>query len=71
MLLESALSFLGLGIRPPNPGWGSMLAEGRVYALSASWWLATCPGLAASVTVLSLNVVADWFRDVLDSSLEV
>jgi peptide/nickel transport system permease protein len=70
MLLESALSFLGLGIRPPNPSWGSMLADGRVY-VSSAWWLATCPGVAVSLTVLSLNVVADRFRDVLDSSLEV
>jgi peptide/nickel transport system permease protein len=70
MLLESALSFLGLGIRPPNPSWGSMLAEGRAYVTSA-WWLATCPGLAVSFTVLSLNIVADRLRDALDSSLEV
>ena len=70
MLLESALSFLGLGIRPPNPSWGSMLADGRAYVASA-WWLATCPGLAVSFTVLSLNIVADRLRDALDSSLEV
>lgn len=70
MLLESALSFLGLGIRPPNPSWGSMLADGRAYVASA-WWLSTCPGLAVSFTVLSLNIVADRLRDALDSSLEV
>jgi peptide/nickel transport system permease protein len=70
MLLESALSFLGLGIRPPNPSWGSMLADGRAYVASA-WWLSTCPGLAVSFTVLSLNIIADRLRDALDSSLEV
>ena len=70
MLLESALSFLGLGIRPPNPSWGSMLADGRAYVASA-WWLATCPGLAVSLTVLSLNIVADRLRDALEPSLEV
>ena len=70
MLLESALSFLGLGIRPPYPSWGSMLADGRAYVASA-WWLATCPGLAVSFTVLSLNIVADRLRDALDSSLEI
>lgn len=70
MLLESALSFLGLGIRPPNPSWGSMLSEGRAYVASA-WWLATFPGLAVSLTVLSLNIVADRLRDALDSSVEI
>jgi peptide/nickel transport system permease protein len=69
MLLESALSFLGLGVRPPTPSWGSMLADGRVY-LASAWWLATFPGLAISVTVLSINVVGDWLRDYLDPELE-
>jgi peptide/nickel transport system permease protein len=70
MLLESALSFLGLGVRPPTPSWGAMLAEGRIY-LGTAWWLATFPGLAISVTVLSLNLVGDWLRDLLDPELEV
>jgi peptide/nickel transport system permease protein len=70
MLLESALSFLGLGVRPPTPSWGAMLAEGRIY-LGTAWWLATFPGLAISVTVLSLNIVGDWLRDLLDPELDV
>jgi peptide/nickel transport system permease protein len=70
MLLESALSFLGLGVRPPTPSWGAMLADGRIY-LATAWWLATFPGMAISVTVLSLNIVGDWVRDVLDPELEV
>jgi peptide/nickel transport system permease protein len=70
MLLESALSFLGLGVRPPTPSWGAMLAEGRIY-VGTAWWLATFPGLAISVTVLSLNIVGDWLRDLLDPELEV
>ena len=70
MLLESALSFLGLGVRPPTPSWGAMLAEGRIY-VGTAWWLATFPGLAILVTVLSLNIVGDWLRDLLDPELEV
>lgn len=70
MLLESALSFLGLGVRPPTPSWGAMLADGRLY-LATAWWLATLPGLAIALTVLCLNVVGDWLRDVLDPELQV
>jgi len=70
MLLESALSFLGLGVRPPTPSWGAMLADGRLY-LASAWWLATFPGLAISVTVLAVNMVGDRLRDYLDPELEV
>jgi peptide/nickel transport system permease protein len=70
MLLESALSFLGLGVRPPTPSWGTMLADGRVY-LDTAWWLATFPGVAIAVTVLALNTVGDWLRDYLDPELEL
>jgi peptide/nickel transport system permease protein len=70
MLLESALSFLGLGVRPPTPSWGAMLADGRLY-LATAWWLATFPGLAISLTVLCLNVLGDWLRDFLDPELEL
>lgn len=70
MLLESALSFLGLGVRPPTPSWGAMLADGRIY-LATAWWLATFPGLAISLTVLALNMVGDWLRDFLDPELEL
>jgi peptide/nickel transport system permease protein len=70
MLLESALSFLGLGVRPPTPSWGAMLADGRIY-LTSAWWLATFPGLAISATVLAVNAVGDRLRDYLDPELEV
>jgi peptide/nickel transport system permease protein len=70
MLLESALSFLGLGVRPPAPSWGAMLADGRIY-LTSAWWLATFPGLAIAITVLALNTVGDRLRDYLDAELEV
>ena len=70
MLLESALSFLGLGVRPPTPSWGAMLADGRIY-LASAWWLATFPGIAISVTVLAVNMVGDRLRDYLDPELEV
>jgi peptide/nickel transport system permease protein len=68
ILLESGLSFLGLGIQPPQPSWGTMLAEGRDY-LSNAWWLATIPGLAISLAVLGANLVGDGLRDLLDPNL--
>ena len=68
VLLESGLSFLGLGIQAPRPSWGNMLAEGRDY-LSNAWWLATVPGLAISVVVLGANLFGDGLRDVLDPRL--
>jgi peptide/nickel transport system permease protein len=70
IVLESALSFLGLGIPPPTPTWGGMLADGRVY-LSTAWWLATFPGLAILVTVLGINLLGDGLRDTLDPRLKV
>jgi peptide/nickel transport system permease protein len=68
ILLESALSFLGLGAPPPTPTWGGMLADGRVY-LSTAWWLATIPGLAILLTVLGVNLVGDWLRESLNPKL--
>lgn len=68
VLLETGLSFLGLGIQAPRPSWGNMLAEGRDY-LSNAWWLATVPGLAISVVVLGANLFGDGLRDVLDPRL--
>ena len=70
IILESALSFLGLGIPPPTPTWGGMLADGRAY-LSTAWWLATFPGLCIMLTVLGINLLGDWLRDVLDPRLQV
>jgi len=70
IVLESALSFLGLGVQPPTPTWGGMLADGRVY-LSTSWWLATFPGLAILLAVLGINLFGDGLRDTLDPRLKV
>jgi peptide/nickel transport system permease protein len=68
IIYESGLSFLGLGIEPPTPTWGNMLNDGRDYMMTA-WWLATLPGLAIFAVVVTLNVLGDWLRDVLDPSL--
>ena len=65
ILAESALSFLGLGIQPPDFTWGAMVAAGRGY-LGTSWWISFWPGLAIMLTTLSLNLVANWARVVSD-----
>jgi peptide/nickel transport system permease protein len=65
ILVESSLSFLGVGIPPPNPAWGLMVSEGR-EALVNAYWISVFPGLAILVTVLSLNLFGDWLRDTLD-----
>ena len=65
VLLESGLSFLGLGVQAPRPSWGNMLAEGRDY-LSNAWWLATVPGLAISLVVFGANLLGDGLRKVID-----
>ena len=71
ILLESSLSFLGLGIQPPTVSWGYMLADGRSYLLGGAWWVVTFPGLAITATILSINVIADWLRDMLDPRLKL
>ena len=65
ILAESALSFLGLGIQPPDFTWGAMVATGRNY-LSSAWWLALWPGLAIMLTTLALNMLSSWARTVAD-----
>ncbi len=65
VLLESGLSFLGMGIQAPQPSWGLMLPEGRDY-LSNAWWLATAPGVMISLVVLGANLLGDGLRDLLD-----
>jgi len=65
ILMESILSFLGLGVQPPTPSWGGMLGEGRTYMLT-HWWLATFPGIAIFFTTLGINLLGDGLRDVLD-----
>jgi len=68
IIMEAALSFLGLGIQPPTATWGGMLADGRVY-LATSWWLATFPGLVIMLVVLGINLLGNWLRDILDPRL--
>ncbi len=68
IIVESSLSFLGAGIPPPTPAWGSMIAEGRA-SLTRAWWVCTMPGVALMLTVLSFNLIGDWLRDVIDPKL--
>ena len=68
IIFEASLSFLGVGIPPPNPAWGLMVADGRVLVVTA-WWVAFFPGLAILLTVLSMNLFGDWLRDKLDPRL--
>ena len=62
IVFEAGLSFLGLGVDPAIPDWGSMLSDGRNY-ITTAWWLAACPGIAITVTVLCISVVGDWLAD--------
>lgn len=68
IVLEAALSFLGVGIPPPTPSWGVMVADGRGL-IERAWWVSILPGIAILVTVLSLNILGDWVRDRLDPKL--
>lgn len=65
VIMDAALSFLGLGVQPPQPSWGRMLADGRTY-IATAWWLVTFPGIAIVLTVLSVNLTGDWLRDHFD-----
>ncbi|MEX1256512.1 MAG: ABC transporter permease [Gemmatimonadota bacterium] len=68
IVLEAGLSFLGMGVQPPTPSWGTMVADGRNNLLGA-WWITTFPGLAIVLTVLSFNLAGDGLRDALDPRL--
>ena len=68
VVLESSLSFLGLGVPPTTPSWGGMLADGRQY-LDTAWWVALFPGLAIMIAVMGVNLLGDGLRDALDPSL--
>ena len=68
ILIEAALSYLGVGIPPPEPVWGSMVSDGRAF-LNTAWWVSTFPGIAIGLVVLSLNLLGDWLRDKLDPRL--
>ncbi len=70
IILEASLSFLGLGIQPPTPVWGSMINSGRAYMLSA-WWVSTIPGIALLILVLSINLLGEGLRDILDPRLKL
>ena len=70
ILSEAALSFLGLGVPPDVPTWGSMLSESRDHLLSNKWWMAVFPGMAIVFTVLAFNIIGDWLRDFLDPRLK-
>ncbi len=69
IIIESALSFLGLGVPPPTPTWGGMLADGRSF-LETAYWLSLFPGIALMLTVLGVNLLGDWVRDILDPRLK-
>jgi peptide/nickel transport system permease protein len=68
ILAESAMSYLGIGIPPPNPSWGSMVSDGR-NDLDRAWWISTWPGILIGMVVLSGNFLGDWLRDKMDPRL--
>lgn len=70
ILLEAALSFLGLGVQPPTPTWGSMISLNRAFINSAPW-MVIFPGIAISITVISFNILGDFLRDKLDPKMQV
>lgn len=70
IVTEASLSFLGLGIQPPTPAWGSMVAAGRDYLLTA-WWVSTFPGIAILILVLAINIFGEGLRDILDPRLKI
>ena len=69
IIIEASLSFLGLGVPPPTPTWGGILADGRGY-IDTSWWITFFPGLVLMLTVLSVNLLGDYVRDVLDPRMK-
>src|SRR6267143_15697 len=70
IVAEAAISFLGFGVQPPTPAWGSMLSESRDF-LYVAWCLAAFPGAALALTALGVNLVGDWLRDTLDPKFQV
>ena len=69
ILTESSLSFLGIGVQPPTPSWGSILSEGKNY-IEFAWWLSFFPGFAILITVLAYNLLGESLRDALDTRLQ-
>ena len=70
IVAEAAIFFLGFGVEPLTPAWGSMLSESRDF-LYVAWWLAAFPGAALALTALGINLVGDWLRDILDPKFRV
>jgi peptide/nickel transport system permease protein len=66
IVIEASVSFVGLGVQPPTPSWGNMLADARNYLFSGEWWLSVFPGAAISVSVVAFNLLGDGLRDALD-----
>lgn len=69
IIAEASISFLGFGVQPPTPAWGSMVSEGLDYIYSA-WWLITLPGLALAIVAFAVNITGDWLRDTLDPRIQ-
>jgi peptide/nickel transport system permease protein len=67
---EAAVSFLGLGVQPPDSSWGNMLADARRFVISGAWWLVVCPAAGIALAVLSFNLLGDALRDALDPRVE-
>jgi len=65
ILVEAALSFLGLGVQPPTPAWGSMMAESQQF-IDLAWWMSTFPGMTIFITVIALNFIGDGLREAFD-----
>ncbi|WP_428492775.1 ABC transporter permease [Rhodopila sp.] len=66
IIIEASVSFVGLGVQPPDPSWGNMLADARNYLFSGEWWLSVFPGAAISLSVVAFNLLGDGLRDALD-----
>lgn len=69
MIVAAGFGFLGIGVTPPTPGWGVMLANGKEYIASGSWWMVIFPGLALATTIMALNLFGDAVRDALDPNV--
>ena len=68
ILLESGMSFLGLGVQPPTPSWGGILSDGKTY-FERAWWMAVFPGAAIFLAVTAINLVGEGLRDALDPKM--
>jgi ABC-type dipeptide/oligopeptide/nickel transport system permease subunit len=66
VLTEAALSFLGIGVQPPQPSWGQMLAQSQAYIFGGDWWFSVFPGLAIFLAMVGFNLLGDGLRDALD-----